>query len=182
MNSRNKKGVKGFIARPAIERFWERVNKTDGCWEWTGSKNRKGYGIIGLGSKTALAHRWFYMLETGVELPPTLFVCHHCDNPACVRPSHMFVGDNGANQKDLANNGRHWLQLHPEKSVLHNPANRHNGAKEANPFAKLTQEIVNEIRETYSRTSYMKSNAMELAEKFGVHKTTVQRIVKGDRW
>lgn len=72
------------------DRFWEKVNKTDGCWEWTGAK-RTGYGKFGIGSnKTVTAHR-LSLEMSGVEVPEDKDVDHICGNRACVRPEHLRV-------------------------------------------------------------------------------------------
>lgn len=72
------------------ERFWPKVNKTDGCWEWTASKDVEGYGRIGEGGKYGrplLAHRVSWFFEYGVW--PKETIDHLCRNRGCVRPSHL---------------------------------------------------------------------------------------------
>lgn len=74
-------------ARPAEERFWEKVAKTDGCWEWTGAKHRHGYGAfehVG----TVYAHRVAWVLQNG-PVPTGLELDHLCKNKPCVRPDHL---------------------------------------------------------------------------------------------
>lgn len=89
------------------ERFWEKVEKTDGCWLWTASLTNKGYGEFRLNEPSPiLAHRVAYELAHG-PIPPGLFVCHHCDNPPCVRPDHLFLGTQKDNAQDMVRKGRH---------------------------------------------------------------------------
>ena len=87
--------------RPPLEiRFLARVQKTPTCWLWTGGVNADGYGIVWLdATRQALAHRVSYALHYGIN-PRAQCVCHHCDNPSCVRPDHLFVGDQKANTQD----------------------------------------------------------------------------------
>lgn len=101
-----------------LARFWAKVNRNGPvpshrpelgpCWLWTGSINH-GYGRISLGPQGAVyefrAHRVSWELHYG-PIPDGLFVCHHCDTSACVRPSHLFVGDQAANAADMVAKGR----------------------------------------------------------------------------
>ncbi len=95
-----------------VSRFWENVEKPsgDGCWVWTGHRvaHRGGYGIFKLrGNRPMRAHRYSYELAHGPIDDPRLFVCHHCDNPMCVRPEHLFLGTAKDNHDDMVRKGRH---------------------------------------------------------------------------
>jgi hypothetical protein len=76
-----------------------------GCWVWTGYRNRGGYGVVKQRGKQLLAHRLSWVLAHG-DLPPSLHVLHRCDNRACVRPDHLFLGSNRDNVADRIAKGR----------------------------------------------------------------------------
>lgn len=86
-------------------KFWSKVSKTDGCWNWIGAKNRKGYGNLKRGERYLNAHRYSWELTNG-SIPAGKWVLHKCDNPACVRPEHLFLGDVLVNNRDMWTKGR----------------------------------------------------------------------------
>src|SRR2546425_1245018 len=79
----------------------------EGCWEWQGARgnNGRGYGLVTPGKRRTHAHRYAWEWTTG-PIPPGMDVCHHCDNPKCVRPSHLFLGTRSANMRDCISKGR----------------------------------------------------------------------------
>lgn len=94
--------------RTAAEKFLSKVSKSDGCWEWQGSRSRRGYGWFSSAAHTynVPAHRASYELFCS-EIPPGLYVLHKCDNPPCVRPDHLFIGTQRDNIHDMIQKGRH---------------------------------------------------------------------------
>lgn len=89
------------------DRFWSKANiRHDGssCWQWSGS-TAKGYGRFGYSGISRPAHRIAFTLTHG-EIPYGMFVCHHCDNPLCIRPSHLFLGTHDQNMSDMARKKR----------------------------------------------------------------------------
>lgn len=149
-------------------RVWAKVVKSDGCWLWTGARNIHGYGQVARGdgpgtTRLLMAHRAVWTLENG-PIPDGMYLCHICDNPACVRPSHMFIGTQTDNMRDCRDKGRMKFAA-PRLG----PAN-HN--------AKLTWESVRHIRREYA----LGTNLSTLSRAFGMARSTLREIVTGRRW
>jgi hypothetical protein len=114
--------TKGVELVPLLERFWGNVEKKgpDECWEWTGSKKRRGYGHLKVQGKMVSVHRLSYELATGQSIPSGLIVMHICDNPPCVNPSHLRLGTVSDNNRDRCDKGRSAMgdksgaRKHPE--------------------------------------------------------------------
>ena len=86
-------------------RFWSKVNRTDGCWEWIGAKTNKGYGSTWHQGRREDTHRIAWRLVNG-PIPEGMWVLHKCDNPPCVRPDHLYLGDIHQNARDAMERGR----------------------------------------------------------------------------
>ena len=90
-----------------VDRFWAKVDTSGDCWEWTGSKHGQGYGLIISPSRRVIrAHRFSAMLHFGM-FDRRVWVMHTCDNPSCVRPEHLRLGDAKQNAQDMTAKGRH---------------------------------------------------------------------------
>lgn len=94
--------------RPLAERFWAKIQKTEGCWLWIGGHNAEGYGRLGRGERGSVidyAHRVSWEIANG-PIPDGLWALHRCDNPRRVRPDHLFLGDRSDNMRDCYAKGR----------------------------------------------------------------------------
>lgn len=90
------------------ERFWRHVTISPACWEWNGTKYKQGYGktwTSGKNPKTLSAHRVSWELHNG-PIPQGIDVLHSCDNPPCVKPDHLFLGNDQDNADDKVRKGR----------------------------------------------------------------------------
>jgi hypothetical protein len=133
-----------------------------GCWLWALSVTRKGYGkVTTKGRKKVRAHRLSWTIFRG-EIPDGALVCHHCDTPSCVNPEHLFLGTPKSNMDDMIAKGRKRVS-----------------AGEAQPNAKLTVALVAEIRALY-RSGLIGQRT--LARRFGVSRSTAQRVVTNTGW
>lgn len=152
-------------ARDLRVRFTENytVNELTNCWEWTGNRDRKGYGRISVGTGTEkhqeLAHRVAYKLFKG-EIPNGLSVCHHCDNPPCVNPDHLFPGTTRDNNLDAA-----------QKRRIRNGGLKGSALKQS----KLSEEIVAEILRSPEGHAC-------LGRKYSVDTSTIWKIRNGQNW
>jgi hypothetical protein len=105
-------GVQGRAIVKPIGRFVDKVkiNNGTGCYEWTGSLTNFGHGKFSLRNKVYLAHRWIWMYVYQVCLGRWEFICHSCDNPACVNINHLYKGTAQTNMDDKVRRGRHRNQ------------------------------------------------------------------------
>lgn len=152
--------------KPVIQRFWDKVKKEseNECWEWIGAINSTGRGIFNYpGMKNGKAHRVSWIIHYG-DIPNNLCVLHHCDNGKCVNPNHLFLGTKGDNNTDRKQKGRS------------NPLRGEN-----DPKSKLTEENVRDIRKLYIPDS-KEFNQFKLADMFGVSRSTILAILRGDNW
>jgi hypothetical protein len=128
-----------------------------GCWLWTNSTGRDGYGKISIQGKTIRAHRWSWEIHKGYS-PGQLQVLHRCDVPLCVNPDHLFLGTNQDNVRDRELKGRgHKMPIHRETKISEDDA-------------KIIISLKGKVR------------IVDLAERFGIHYTQVSRIQNGRFW
>ncbi len=151
--------------KPAAFRFWEKVFRTDGCWWWVAGTNEHGYGLFNRSSTrkalSTLAHRFSWELHYG-PIPGDLCVLHDCDNPLCVRPSHLFLGTRTDNAADKVAKGRQ----RGSKGVKHYRC-------------LLTEAQVLEIRERAAAGGIAKA---ALAREYGIATRTLYSIIAGGHW
>ena len=147
-----------------IERiFLRKIKKTSSCWEWYGTKNKSGYGTIHcrkFKQRNILAHRFSWHLYNG-GIPDDMCVLHKCDNRGCVNPSHLFLGTQADNVKDMMDKKRN---KHPTKERHH--------------FAKINGEIITKMKTMRSNGAIYK----DIGEAFGIHLSTARSAIIGKTW
>ena len=136
------------------DRFWAATTKGDGCWMFSQTGSHP-YGAMQWSGSRMLAHRVSWIIHRG-PIPDGLYVCHSCDTPGCVNPDHLWLGDNAANMRDMAEKGR-------------------SKRGEQHPKAKLTKADVLAIRESGD-------TQRSLASAYGVGHSTIWQIKRGGIW
>lgn len=159
-----------WLSPTDIQRFWDYVLKTADCWYWFGYRfPTTGYGGLRVGSKKTgtrrmvLTHRLSYELHRG-PIPDGLLACHTCDNPACCRPDHLFLGTHLDNVQDMDRKGRRVRKGSP-------------GA--LNPRAVLDPDKAREIFDRYIAGGI---GHVALAREYSVSRTTIWRVVHSNHW
>ena len=142
---------------PVAQRFWAKVRKGEGCWEWQGGIGKHWYGQFDF-RFACRAHRAAWILTYG-NIPNDLQVLHRCDNKRCVRPSHLFLGTQKDNVVDCVNKGRI-------------------SRGELRPQHKLKTEDIRKIRKLREQGLIYR----EIAERFGIHFSYVCAIVQRRAW
>lgn len=144
------------------DRLWSKVKfpsriGTDECWNFCGFRDKDGYGEFQVENKHYRAHRLSYELNSG-PIPDGLYVLHTCDNPSCCNPSHLFLGSQLDNIRDMVKKGR-----------------RAQARGEEHSSSKLTSQ-----QALYIRLST--ESLRVLANKFGVTQGTIGHIRAGRTW
>ena len=148
--------------KPVAEKFWRHVEKTDGCWNWTGYLRANGYGqfTVVQGDAPRLAHRVAWELTNG-DIPEGGCCLHSCDNRRCVNPSHIFLGTRADNMADMHIKGRN---KQPQG--------------DAHVFAKLTREGVLDICTRLAAGE----RAVLLAQEYGVTRGLIYNVKNRNCW
>lgn len=147
--------------RPLTDRFWNKVQRTTGCWLWRGTITPGGYGTIhreGRGSSRVQAHIVSWELHKGA-VPAGRFVLHRCDERRCVNPEHLFLGTHEDNMRDMVEKGRQARGSRVNAS-------------------RLNEEQVRAIRAAHTTGT----TAASLARTYGVTPHAVALIVHGVVW
>jgi len=145
------------ITKERIEKKVLRIPEA-GCWVWMGATQVRGYGEIVSNNRKHLAHRASYEAFVG-KIPKGMYVCHACDNVACVNPNHLFLGTQKQNLQDMASKGR-------------------STRGEKNPMAKLNEDKVSFIK----RGIAMGHSDTGLSFAWGVSRQTINDIRHNKLW
>lgn len=155
------------IRRELVIRFWSKVEITKGHWLWTaslrrglvsGSKSYNSHGGFRYHRKIEYAHRIAWEITAG-KIPENMSVCHRCDIPICVRPSHLFIGSSKDNIRDMLEKNRQ--------------------ARGANVgTSKLIDNDIMAIKQLFD----LGTRYNDLARKFGVSHRQIRRIIIGENW
>lgn len=161
-----------------IHRFWSKVDTRAGqgpngdCWTWVAKRDHYTYGVMSLANQGFLATRVAFVIQHGSDLGDRL-ACHTCDNPPCVRGSHLFAGTDLENKADSIRKGRHsWGRGEAHGMRRYPPRG------EKNSQAHLTAEQVLEIRSKHANGQTQRSIAIE----YGQSAPTINLIVHRKNW
>lgn len=141
-----------------------KIDQKTKCWEWQGAKTMNGYGSITYEKERYYTHRIMHKASKDNLDQEKRYVCHTCDNPKCVNPAHLWAGSPEDNVTDAV-----------EKDRMAGP----NYEGEEHHQAQLTEDEVLEIRQKYSQAEYSQK---ELGKEYGVRRTQIGSIVRGENW
>ena len=185
------------LSKKDITRFWSKVDKNgptmphmkSHCWLWTAATNSRGYGQFWAAGRQVRANRAAWMIANN-SISCGLYVCHSCDTPTCVNPSHLFLGTHIDNVRDRDSKGRqakgdkngmrlyrdrlprgdnHHARLHPERLAR--------GESVGN--AKLNTATVLVMRALHAAGG---NGARRLAKRFGISRSTAEAVIRRTTW
>lgn len=139
-----------------LERLLAHAKPEGDCIVWTSKRDARGYGRVRWRGRTRRAHRVLYEVEFG-PIAEGLVVCHVCDNPPCIKPTHLFVGTQADNIADMVRKGR----LGPRS-----------------PKRKLTADLVLLIRKWVAGGASLR----QLSKSLGIHHTTIGSAARRETW
>lgn len=141
------------------DRIYRNLKSNGDCLEWTGYRDKHGYGHMSVNGVPTLVHRTMWEVHNG-PIPEGMCICHHCDNTSCVRIDHLFLGTQNDNNQDCIRKGR---------------ARKRGLQGEDHNQAKLTEDQIMEIRTSNEQGKI-------LAKRYDVTQTTISEIQKGKSW
>lgn len=149
----NAKGRRGYYPRPTVlQRMRKYQVAPDGCWEWQGSRDESGYGLIAIGGRTRRAHRVSFEIHRCVAIGSEHHVLHSCNNRRCMNPEHLRTGTHQENMADMVRDNRF--------------------------AAKLTPDDIRQIRMRREAGQYLR----EIAVDYDVAVSTVCQATRGYHW
>ena len=135
-----------------------KVQKVNGCWECRGAMSKGGYIFFWFQNRQQYAHRVSWLLFRG-PIPEGLCVCHHCDNPRCVRPDHLFLGTH-------------------QENILDRDLKQRTVKGENHPHTRLDSYKIIRIREL----SKLGESPLSIARQFSVSRSCIYHILHGRVW
>lgn len=148
------------FSEKTLRLFWAKVDKSrgeDACWIWLAS-TRAGYGRMAVNRRLWCAHRMSYVIHIG-EISPELHVCHHCDNPPCVNPRHLFLGTDADNAYDRVKKNRQ-------------------AKGETAGGAKTTNAVISAVVSEYKAGARIST----LMAKYNLTRRQIQGVTRGLHW
>lgn len=144
------------------QRFWQKIERhgPEECWPWTGSTMNGGHGEFFVSPDRGRIPAHVFALElAGKSATAGQEGCHHCDNPPCCNPAHLYFGTRQQNIDDM------WARGRGRRGSRH-------------PFARLTEDKVKDLRVRFAEGE---SNTV-LAQEYGICSGMVSNIVNGKAW
>ncbi len=147
------------MSKLQFEELYE-MDESTGCWEWTGTKTTGGYGLFRCLRQDMPAHRFSWWMYHG-PIPDGIYVLHHCSNPGCVNPEHLFLGTAKDRTRNMGKKG----QGKHLKGADHNNA-------------KLSKDDVDEIKKLVE-AGY---TGASIARQFNISASVISKIKTGKHW